>query len=258
MSELSTEIDSLQINPLRELIESPLDVTARYIHENYPLLTANVVTVAGGLAMAAMDVGMVLVPNHAKKFAVAHSIIRIKDLIDGRLADLEAEDNGGYRSNVGAFLDTFFDRANDYIEGGTLAIRAVQEGDYRIGPLIHTGSGVTSSWPSLGRARAEANAVGVPEGGGGTAAARAGYGVLAHLLTDHPKATRAISAFSAAQNIRTARHRLQATAENSEYASGSVSDKKIKLAKIRYPMLGTISILEGAIALKFLSKLEKE
>jgi len=204
--------------------------------------------------MMAVDACIVAFPEYSEGLAVLHSVLRLKDALDGAKARREAEDRGTETTTTGALIDSLSDRFLEMADSLTLAARANQEDD-ELGSLIHIGSGITSSWPSVFRAKAEAGGIGVPEGGIGTSTARVVTGIAALLTTKHPKISRSISAVSMGQNLLAANRRRQATDPDSPYSVGPLSDTKdIEAAQQRYPLLRQTALTTAAIGLRYVVK----
>ena len=152
---------------LRKMTDPPLQWTTERIHGIFPEITADQVTIAGGLGVAAGSL-MQMYQSHevpcGEKQSMTPLIILsaglIADAVDGKMAKL----NGTYGKGNGALYDAVTDRTNNAFLAMTRMYQAHAKGS-QAGEILALTSGMTGLFPSWYRAQIEAKAIPVQEGG---------------------------------------------------------------------------------------------
>lgn len=171
---MSHELPSSQPNEpidtrswLRKMTDPPLQWTTERIHDILPEITADQVTIAGGLGVAAGSL-MQMYQAHELPYGEKQSITPlivlsaglIADAVDGKMAKI----NGTYGKGNGALYDAITDRTNNAFLAMTRMYQAHEKGSH-VGEILAITSGMTGLFPSWYRAQTEAKAIPVQEGG---------------------------------------------------------------------------------------------
>ncbi|QQS44685.1 CDP-alcohol phosphatidyltransferase family protein [Candidatus Roizmanbacteria bacterium] len=152
---------------LRKMTDPPLQWTTERIHGMFPEITADQVTIAGGLGVAAgslMQMYQLREIPYGEKQSMTPLIVLsaglIADAVDGKMAKL----NGTYGKGNGALYDAVTDRTNNAFLAMTRMQQAHAKGS-PAGEILALTSGMTGLLPSWYRAQTEAKAIPVNEGG---------------------------------------------------------------------------------------------
>jgi len=152
---------------LRKMTDPPLQWTTERIHGIFPEITADQVTIAGGLGVAVgslMQVHQSHEVPYGEKQSMTPLIVLsaglIADAVDGKIAKL----NGTYGKGNGALYDAITDRTNNAFLAITRMHQAYSRGS-EAGEILAITSGMTGLLPSWYRAQTEAKAIPVQEGG---------------------------------------------------------------------------------------------
>lgn len=152
---------------LRKMTDPPLQWTTERIHGIFPEITADQVTIAGGLGVAAGSLMQMYqsreVSDGEKQSMVPLIVLSsglIADAVDGKMAKL----NGTYGKGNGALYDAVTDRTNNAFLAMTRMHQAHAKGS-AAGEILAMTSGMTGLFPSWYRAQIEAKAIPVNEGG---------------------------------------------------------------------------------------------
>lgn len=152
---------------LRKMTDPPLQWTTERIHGIFPEITADQVTIAGGLGVATGSL-MQMYQTQEKPYGEKQSMTPLlvlsagllADAVDGKVAKL----NGTYGKGNGALYDAVTDRTNNAFLAMTRMHQAHAKGSYP-GEILAMTSGMTGLFPSWYRAQIEAKAIPVQEGG---------------------------------------------------------------------------------------------
>lgn len=152
---------------LRKMTDPSLQWTTERIHGIFPEITADQVTIAGGLGVAAGSMMQMYqskeVPYGEKQSMTPLLVLSsglIADAVDGKMAKL----NGTYGKGNGALYDAVTDRTNNAFLAMTRMYQAHAKGSV-VGEFLAMTSGMTGLLPSWYRAQTEAKAIPVQEGG---------------------------------------------------------------------------------------------
>ncbi len=152
---------------LRKMTDPPLQWTTERIHDVFPEITADQVTIAGGLGVAAGSMMQMYqsqeVPSRETQSMTPLIILSaglVADAVDGKMAKI----NGTYGKGNGALYDAVTDRTNNAFLAMTRMYQAHAKGSLS-GEVLAMTSGMTGLLPSWYRALAEAKAIPVNEGG---------------------------------------------------------------------------------------------
>jgi hypothetical protein len=248
MSEFATADQvSTQNNPARQWVNSPLETAVSHIHENWPNISPNIITAAGALSV--MGVGYLAAkrPKLAPALVLPFTAFNLTDLFDGKLERHKAFLEGREPNPNGHIVDATWDKLKEFATELSLASRAKQRGD-KAAAGIHLAAGVTSSWPALTKANAEAHGIVVDEGGLGTTPVRATLAGVDMVFGEKPGVSRTVGLVSLLGNVATSYKRVHALKPGSRHNIGKLgSVEKAAASGQRRSALGGVALLTGAI-----------
>ncbi len=231
---------------LREMTDKPFKKFASHLHNNYPRLTANHVTLL--TAAASIMTTEFLIRNNEDILSravgsIAYVGSRSGDRLDGALAEERKE-----TTLFGNLLDALMDKTVESADCFRVALRSLENGD-RIGATLNFLAGMTSPLPALFRADAEANNTIVKEGGMGTRPVRSGLIFLNVLFGKNKHVSRVLGGTILAMNLSTTISRINAknNSDAKHYVGILNNEKAQNEAKVRRKALSIFS----AVAIVF-------
>jgi len=244
-------------SPLRESANGLTHNVAMYIHENFPSVTPNQLTIIR--AVAALGVSAVLAKTESPKIkfvgAVGYTIFELADALDGSLARIKAEEKGEDTKLNGNLIDALSDKAVESGASFLVAERSIRNGD-KIGAAINILAGITAPLPSVFRARAEKHNLVVKESSYGTRPVRSALTGLNLAFGGNRISSQILGAILAGSNGFTAIRRMGAVKNpDSKEVLGELNNEKKQLeSRLRYPALAVFSIGALAVGLKMLDR----
>lgn len=249
-----TEVPATQNSPLRKVFKASVESALDVIDKKWPWVQPNHITVAGTVAVLAIDAVAARYPRSGLFIWPAYAAASLTDMLDGALARRRAAQNGLETTSKGAILDTVSDKTQELVTWYSLAAIARRRGD-RTAAALHTLSGMSSTLPALFRARAEAGGVTVAENALGSRPVRGVVGGVAMGLNGNRLTSRALGGSMTVMNIATTWQRSRALVPGSKHRFGTLDDlDKVEAAKERYRALKVVSPVGIAIGSVLLSR----
>lgn len=244
-------------SPLRDSASNITHNVAMFIHEKFPEVTPNQLTVARAIGALGVSLLLAKTENPKVKFAGAlgYTFFELADAIDGSLARIRAEENGEETKLNGNLIDALSDKA---VESGAcflIAQRSIRNGD-KIGAALNILAGITAPLPSVFRARAEKHNLVVKESSYGTRPIRSALTGLDLTFGGNRATSQILGGILAGTNGFTAIRRMGAVRNpDSTEVLGELNNEKKQLeSRLRYPALAVFSIGALAVGLKLLDK----
>jgi len=242
---------------LRESTKDYFYKAAEIIHNKFPSVTANQLTIFRAVASMASTEAMIKSegrPEFKVASMLGYTAFELADGVDGNLANIRAEEANEPTNLRGNLYDTISDKTVETYDCFRIASRSIENGD-QIGATINILAGITSALPALFRAKAEAKNKVVKESGLGTRPVRSTLIGLNIAFGNNKNVSRVLGASVLAMNLHTTRCRISALRnEESKHIVGPLNnDRKQLEARLRYPSLvafSAISIGVGASMLK--------
>lgn len=244
-------------SPLRESAKGLTDEIALYIHDKFPSITPNHITIARAAAALGVSVVLAKTENPKVKFAGAlgYTLFELADALDGSLALIKAEENGEETKINGNLIDALSDKV---VESGAcflVAERSIRNGD-KIGAVLNILAGVSAPLPSVFRARAEKHNLVVKESSYGTRPIRSTLTGLDLTFGGNRVTSQILGAILTGTNSFTAIRRMGAVRnpDSKEVLGELNNDKKQLESRLRYPALALFSIGAIAVGVKMLDR----
>lgn len=241
MSVVSTETRN---SNLRKFLGSKMLPYVESLHEKFPWLTPDHVTLAGGMLVGGGSWLFNRKEGGARWLGVAMVGLGLgADGIDGMLARVISKKNGEPLSNHGQLLDAGSDRIKEWM----MAEARVDDGNH-IGPRI---TQITSLWPSLARAFAERRGVTVPEtgsgwlGGVGTTIGRTALGLGALVvkgIDSESKLLKMVDPLVSIANVVTAVKRFKLGMGGVPTLQESMRDRAARREKVLLGVAGALAV----------------
>jgi phosphatidylglycerophosphate synthase len=268
MVQKSAELESPRNSKAREIAKKPLTKIVELLHNAFPWLTPNQVTILGTAGLGALVVYTSQLEKEGKidlqtslKLLAAFAALSGTDAIDGSLARYKAKlGDTSHDSNVGQLVDSLSDRVQEAFLSWLAMYRAAQQGD-KLWLITATLTAITNPLSSIVRAWAESKGIAVPESGNnlfellGTRLGRAATSttrLLPPLEVGETSAQAIIDGLTAAATTKITVSRLQAVQEGQLSEEPLALDEEtIKNAKRRFNLLTGLSVITG-IATSFL------
>lgn len=173
---------------LRELSAGLIETVTGRIHQTFPYLTPDHITLFGSVGTA-VGSALAMGGNQALTLATL-GLANLSDAFDGALArTIERELPGSIDFKSGAIKDALSDRFQELFMAISRAVTAHRRVD-KIGSLVALSAALTNSLPSTARAFAESRGIAVPESGRGAMGilgTRVGRGSLGVAATAFPE-----------------------------------------------------------------------
>lgn len=243
---------------LRHLLQQPGERAMRALHEVFPTITANDITLAGVIGVTAASALAAYQNSHNErdrdpKITLTAGLLMtggiLCDYLDGKMADVA----GG--SQYGHIIDAAADRAEETIMGVSRMYAAQGRGDH-IGAAAALINTISNGLPSLARAICEMKGVAVPEDGGsliGLLGTRAGRAIMHSIATFFPEVKGIpvqsyLDSISTLTNTLTTCQRLYTGLSGNSYQDAILSETERQKARERLAVFGPLWLCSAASA----------
>jgi hypothetical protein len=244
---------------LREATKDYFYKTAEAIHNHFPGLTANQLTMFRAVASIASTEAIIKSEDKPyRKLAgvLGYIAFELADGVDGNLANIRAMEVNEPTNLRGNLYDTLSDKTVETYDCFRVAYRSMENGD-RIGAILNILAGITSAHPATARAKAEAENIVVKENGLGTRPVRSTCIGLNIAFGNNKHISRVLGATILAMNLHTTRCRISALRDDeSKHIVGPLNnDRKQLEARLRYPSLVAFSAISAGIGIRKMQKM---
>ncbi|HEY5442847.1 MAG TPA: CDP-alcohol phosphatidyltransferase family protein [Candidatus Saccharimonadales bacterium] len=243
------EENTTQNSPLRKLVADPVDKAVTFIHEKFPAVQPDHLTIAGTLMVLGAAALAIKNPEKPIRTTALFTAGCVTDIGDGALKRKQIEEGIGEATIDGVLLDSLADRIQEIAIFLALSVIARRR-DNDVAADNYLVAAVTSALPAVWRAKAEEQGLIVAEatlGGRVPRAVGAGAGIAFNKNQD---ATDILSAIAKLNNLLTAGDRrdvVQNGAESPHYRGSDTREKFMREAAIKKKALVRMA-MAGAVA----------
>ena len=224
---------------LREIFGTPIESLAGYIDREWPAVEPSDITKTGkwlvilANALVANDPESPIIPT------ILYTSGSLFDCLDGALDRIKRGRSGEELSIDGMIEDVHADKVEEIVTFCTLSLMARRRGR-NLAATSYALAAMTSTLPSMGRAKAESEGYIVKESGVGTRTSRAILGGIGMAFNGSRFLPEIVSSVVSASNIKTAigRYAVLGRGNGSQLYQAEHHDPKIKeAARIRHQTL---------------------